>query len=176
MSQTSVHLATPGDLVGILALYRELRPTDAELPQADMVLSRILSNPDIALVVCECDGTLAATCMLAIVPNLASGGHPFGVIEHVVTLAQFRRRGFARAVLVFALKLAWARNCYKVILLSGTQRSEAHALYEGVGFRGDVERGFVAIPGRRGLVKIVLGDASKVEDARPRPTQWKFGP
>jgi hypothetical protein len=26
------------------------------------------------------------------------------------------------------------------------QRSEAHALYESVGFRGDMERGFVAKP------------------------------
>jgi GNAT superfamily N-acetyltransferase len=144
--QTLVRLAEPRDLAGILALYRELRPSDPELPQAGARLSQILSNADIALVVCECDGTLAATCMLAIVPNLASGGRPFGVLEHVVTLGRFRRRGLARAVLEFALKQAWSRDCYKVILLSGVQRSEAHALYESVGFRGDMERGFVAKP------------------------------
>lgn len=142
--QTSVRLAEPRDLAGILALYRELRPNDPELPQAGALLSRILGNADIALVVCECEETLAATCMLAIVPNLASGGRPFGVLEHVVTLSRFRRRGLARAVLEFALTLAWSRDCYKVILLSGAQRSEAHALYESVGFRGDVELGFVA--------------------------------
>jgi len=60
--------------------------------------------------------------------------------------AVLRRRGLARAVLEFALKLAWSRGCYKVILLSGVQRSEAHKLYESIGFRGDVERGFVAKP------------------------------
>jgi GNAT superfamily N-acetyltransferase len=144
--QTSVRLAEPRDLAGILALYRDLRPNDPQLPQAGALLSRILGNADIALVVCECEGTLAATCMLAIVPNLASGGRPFGVLEHVVTLSRFRRRGLARAVLEFALKLAWSRDCYKVVLLSGTQRTEAHALYERVGLRGDVERGFVAKP------------------------------
>jgi hypothetical protein len=32
----------------------------------------------------------------------------------------------------------------EVILLSGAQRIEAHRAYEAVGFRGDVERGFVA--------------------------------
>ena len=146
-------LAQSADVNGILTLYRELRPGDPELPEPKPLLSKILSNPDLALVVCECDDTLAATCMLAIVPNLASGGRPFGVLEHVVTLNSFRRRGFARAVLQFALEIAWSRNCYKVILLSGSQRSEAHAVYESVGFRGDVERGFVAKPTFGELVK-----------------------
>ena len=146
-------LAQSGDINGILTLYRELRPGDPELPEPKALLRKILSNPDLALVVCECDDTLAATCMLAIVPNLASGGRPFGVLEHVVTLNSFRRRGFARAVLQFALEIAWSRNCYKVILLSGSQRSEAHAVYESVGFRGDVERGFVAKPTFGELVK-----------------------
>ena len=72
-----------------LTLYRELRPRDPELPEAKALLRKLLSNPDLALVVCECDDTLAATCMLAIVPNLASGGRPFGVLEHVVTLNDF---------------------------------------------------------------------------------------
>jgi len=146
-------LAQSADVNGILTLYRELRPGDPELPEPKPLLSKILSNPDLALVVCECDDTLAATCMLAIVPNLASGGRPFGVLEHVVTLNRFRRRGFARAVLQFALEIAWSRNCYKVILLSGIQRREAHAMYESVGFRGDVERGFVAKPTFGELVK-----------------------
>ena len=148
-----IRLAQSGDVNGILDLYRELRPCDPELAEPNALLRKILSNQDLALVVCECDDTLTATCMLAIVPNLASGGRPFGVLEHVVTLNRFRRRGFGRAVLQFALEIAWSRNCYKVILLSGMQRSEAHATYESVGFRGDVERGFVAKPTLWELVK-----------------------
>jgi GNAT superfamily N-acetyltransferase len=84
--------------------------------------------------------------MLAIIPNLANGARPFGIIEHVVTLSSERRRGYARLVLEHALDLAWARSCYKVLLLSGAKRTEAHELYESVGFAGDVARGFVAKP------------------------------
>ena len=50
-------------------------------------------------------------------------------------------------MLHLALDRAWARGCYKVILLSGVQRTDAHRPYESVGFRGDIERGFVAKPG-----------------------------
>ena len=148
MTHLKVRLAEARDLAGILTLYRELRPDDRalEATEASALLNRILSNPDVALVVCECEGTLGATCMLAFIPNLASGGRPFAVVEHVVTLSRLRRRGLARAVLEFALQLAWSRDCCKVMLLSGAQRREAHALYESVGFRGDVEQGFVAKP------------------------------
>lgn len=98
------------------------------------------------VLVAECDGEVAATCMLAKLANLASDGRPIGVIEHVVTDDRFRRRGVSRKLLEFALTEAWRANCCKVMLLSGVQRPEAHGLYEAVGFKGDVERGFVAKP------------------------------
>jgi GNAT superfamily N-acetyltransferase len=84
--------------------------------------------------------------MIALVTNLASGGRPFGVIEHVITLPEFRGRGLARATLQHALDYAWSQSCCKVMLLSGMRRAEAHALYESMGFSGDIERGFVIKP------------------------------
>lgn len=141
-----IRFAQPDDLAGMLKLYRELRPLDPVLPPK-IAASRwadVLADANIRVVVAEVDGQLAATCMIALVPNLASGGRPFAIIEHVVTLASHRGRGLARAVLQQALDFAWSRDACKVMLLSGAQRAEAHRLYESVGFRGDVERGFVA--------------------------------
>lgn len=138
------------DLDGMLTLYRELRPHDPELTPAaaEAAFAHVLSQPGVHVVVCEAAGVLAATCMLAVIPNLASGARPFGVIEHVVTLAARRGKGYARLVLEHTLELAWSQGCYKVLLLSGAQRTEAHRLYESVGFNGNVEQGFVAKPKR----------------------------
>jgi GNAT superfamily N-acetyltransferase len=141
-----VRLVEPKDLEGVIRLYEELRPNDPPLePQAarDM-FEHLIQRPDIDLLVCEANGVLAATCQLALVPNLASGARPFGVVEHVVTLAHHRRCGYARLVLKHALETAWSKGCYKVMLLSGARRSEAHKLYESVGFVGGIESGFVA--------------------------------
>lgn len=136
------------DLAAVQALYAELRPHDPVLSPADAMRlwAGIVDDPHACVVVAEIDGRLGATCMLATLPNLASGGRRIGVIEHVITAAAFRRRGLARVVLQHALALAWRQNCCKVLLLSGVARQEAHGLYESVGFRGDVERGFVAKP------------------------------
>ena len=145
---SAVRLAGAGDLAGLLALYRELRPDDPPLASAEAraALAAILEDDALSLVVCEHDSNIVATCMLAVIRNLASGARPFGVLEHVVTLAAFRQQGFARILLRYALELAWSKGCYKVMLLSGAERTEAHRLYESLGFRGDVERGFVAKP------------------------------
>ena len=55
-------------------------------------------------------------------------------------------RGIGRALIAHALEFAWQQGCYKVMLLSGAQRAEAHRVYLALGFDGDVERGFVVKP------------------------------
>jgi GNAT superfamily N-acetyltransferase len=144
----TVRRAQLHDLAGVLRLYGELRPHDPTLaPEVAHEAFRVLTaRNDVHVVVCERGQTLVATCMLAIIPNLACGAKPFGIIEHVVTLSAHRGRGYGRRVLAHALDLAWSAQCCKVVLLSGAQRTDAHRLYASVGFVGDVERGFVAKP------------------------------
>jgi GNAT superfamily N-acetyltransferase len=147
-AEAIVRRAQPRDLDGMLALLRELRPQDAELPRASAqkIFAGLLARTDLDIIVCEVGALLAASCTLATIPNLASGGRPFGVIEHVVTLSTHRRLGYGRRVLEYALQQAWLHGCYKVMLLSGAQRTDAHRLYESVGFVRDLEYGFVAKP------------------------------
>jgi len=143
-----IRLARHEDLASVQRLYEELRPHDPKLSAAETEASwsALLDEPNVRLIVAEYESQLVATCMLAFIPNFASGGRHIGLIEHVVTLSEFRGRGFARAVLAHALKLAWSNSCCKVVLLSGAQRAEAHRLYQSLGFSGDVERGFVIKP------------------------------
>lgn len=148
MQLIEVRRAGVADIPDVLALYRELRPGDPPMSVAQVfsLWDDVADGRRSMVVVAEVEGKIAATCMLGMLSNLASGGRPIGVIEHVVTAVQFRRRGLSRKVLEFALNEAWSASCCKVILLSGAQRTEAHDLYEAVGFKGDVERGFVAKP------------------------------
>jgi len=148
MSLITVRRAVAADISSVLALYRELRPGDPELA-ADRILvlwQEAAEGSRSMVLIAEVDGEAAATCMLAMLSNLASNGQPIGVLEHVVTAERFRRRGLSGRLLKFALAEAWRAGCCKVMLLSGAQRIEAHGLYEAAGFKGDVERGFVAKP------------------------------
>ena len=151
MMDPLIRFARYEDLAAIQRLYRELRPQDPELPaeEASVRWREVIGQPHLRVVVAEAGDTLASTCMLAVIANLASGGRPFALIEHVVTLSEFQGRGLARAVMNYALDFAWSRDCCKVMLLSGAKRSDAHRFYESLGFSGDTERGFVIKPSHR---------------------------
>ena len=106
----------------------------------------ILANPLFHYFGVEFDGRIVSACMLCTIPNLTRGARPFGVIENVVTHSDYRRRGFAKALLQHTLEFAWQANCHKVMLLSGVARKEAHSLYESVGFSKHAKIGYVATP------------------------------
>ena len=133
------------DLAGLLGLYAELRPRDPVLTPsvARAALRQLLAEPGVRILVAEVEGQLAATCQLGVIPTLTNGGRPFAIIEHVVTASAFRRRGLSQQLLAQALTLAWELDCYKVMLLSGEGREEAHRLYEKLGFKAGIEKGFV---------------------------------
>ena len=144
MLKPVIRPATPEDLAGVLALYRQLNPGDPALDVAGAapvwaaVLGSGLTTPFVA----EIEGRLVSSCTLAIVPNLSRGARPYGVIENVVTDAGHRRSGLGRAVLEAALDKAWAANCYKVLLATGSRRESTLRFYEGVGFTRDAKTYF----------------------------------
>ncbi|MEJ2765131.1 GNAT family N-acetyltransferase [Photobacterium sp. MCCC 1A19761] len=140
-----IRVSRKEDLRGVLALYRELRGHDPVVSEQVLASNwdEIQANPSIQLVVAEVDGQLASTCQLGVIPTVTNAGRPFGVIEHVITGQDYRRRGLSQKVLEKALALAWEQGCYKVMLLSGENRVAAHRLYEKVGFQAGIEKGFV---------------------------------
>jgi len=144
-----VRSAVRSDLTDSLSLHVALHPDDSSLvasARTEAAFDAILSNGISFIVVAELSRRLVSTCTLSVIPNITRATRPYGLIERVVTLPGFERRGFARAVLSQALALAWSKGCYKVMLLSGVGRPGAHALYESVGFKSGVEVGFVAKP------------------------------
>jgi GNAT superfamily N-acetyltransferase len=147
-SMINIRLGVQSDLDNLLALYSELRPNDPILAvkESEDAWNNLLNNPYVKIVVAEVSNVLASTCQLSICPTLTNNARPFGIIEHVITSSEYRRRGLSQKVIEKSLELAWEFNCYKVMLLSGEGRTEAHKLYEKIGFKSEVERGFIIKP------------------------------
>ncbi|MDI1263234.1 MAG: GNAT family N-acetyltransferase, partial [bacterium] len=79
-------------------------------------------------------GSIVASCTLIVIPNLTRGGQPYGLIENVVTHADFRGRGFGKKILQAAAAAAWQADCYKVMLMTGSKRPSTLAFYVAAGF------------------------------------------
>ncbi len=134
-----------GDLAELLRLYRQLDTGDeaADLSAAiAQVWEHIQGKREYAYFVAEEGGILIGTCNITIIPNLTHGGRPFGVIENVITDSAYRRRGAGSILIGMAIEYARESTCYKVQLLSGSARTDAHRFYESLGFSGSSKKGF----------------------------------
>ncbi|MHA2280647.1 MAG: GNAT family N-acetyltransferase [Promethearchaeota archaeon] len=130
----------------LLNLYTHLHRKDAPLPEKsklESIWKEITENPLLHYYVLEHDNEIVSSCTLSVIPNLTRGGRPYGLIENVVTHVDYRRRGFGIAVLQYALKIAWKKKCYKVMLLTGSKDLAIHRFYEKAGFKTGVKTGFV---------------------------------
>ena len=135
------------ELPQLLAMYRHLHPADPELPvtpEIELLWQRIYSDPHLHYLVADVGGRLVSTCTLTIIPNLTRGAQPYGLVENVVTLPDFRRRGIATRLLQAALALAWSQSCYKVMLLTSRKDEATLQFYQHAGFEAGVKTGFVA--------------------------------
>jgi GNAT superfamily N-acetyltransferase len=142
----TIREANINDFDKLLHLYKHLHPDDVECSpeQLKNIWRTILYNPQFfKYFVVEDNGVLVSTCNLTILPNLTRGGRAIGLIENVVTHSDYRNKGNGRVVVQFAIDYAKSRNCYKVMLQSAKERTEAHKFYEAMGFSGSEKKGFV---------------------------------
>jgi GNAT superfamily N-acetyltransferase len=140
-----IRKATFSDLEDILGLYRHLHAQDDPLPGSDSVAEvwrAALERTDVLLGFL--DGQLVSSCTLVVIPNLTRGARPYALVENVVTHADYRKRGFGRELLRYAMSEAWASGCYKVMLLTGSKRAETLRFYESAGLSRGVKTAFVA--------------------------------
>ena len=137
------------ELTGLLNLYKHLNSDEPPLPE-EVVLNQVwdsfITDPKIYCVVGDMEGRLVASCTLVIIPNLTRGSRPYGLIENVVTHPEYRKQGIGSNLLRYALQLAWEKQCYKVMLLTGRKQEETLRFYESVGFQRGIKTGFVAKP------------------------------
>jgi GNAT superfamily N-acetyltransferase len=142
-------LIRANELSSLLDLYKYLHSDESPLPAEELlnqVWDSFITDPKIQCVVGDAEGRLAASCTLVVIPNLTRGARPYGLIENVVTHPEYRNKGIGSSLLRYTLQLAWEKQCYKVMLLTGRQEEETLRFYEKAGFKRGVKTGFIAKP------------------------------
>ena len=139
-----VREARNGDYDAVMDLMRQLNPDDPPFSEAERrTFSQILQSGHLQLIVAEIKGALVGSCYLNLIPNLTRGARPYAVIENVIIDTHSRQRGIGQALIDHALRMAWAKDCYKVMLLSGRSDSAVHAFYRKCGFDPDSKQAYI---------------------------------
>jgi GNAT superfamily N-acetyltransferase len=137
------------ELDDLLELYKYLHDKDEPLPDRQIIESvwnEIQEKNNFIYFGVFIDEKLIASCTLSVIPNLTRGCRPYGLIENVVTHSEYRRKGYGKAVVEFALQHAWDKSCYKVMLLTGRKNEGTYRFYESAGFDRHAKQAFLAKP------------------------------
>ena len=133
------------DLDELLRLYLFLH--EDSIPELNEHLEKtwnqIIEDPNHHLIVNEIDGKIVSSCVCVIIPNLTRNVRPYAFVENVVTHADYRGRGLARECLNFAKEISEKENCYKMMLLTGSKKSETLRFYENSGYNSGDKTAFV---------------------------------
>ena len=101
------------------------------------LLEKFEVDENMHLLVVEEDGKAVSSVQMAIIESLTHNVRPFAVIENVVTHQDYRKRGFASALLEKASEIAREHRCYKVFLETGSNKESTLNFYKKNGFSID---------------------------------------
>jgi ribosomal protein S18 acetylase RimI-like enzyme len=143
-----IRKATIADVPDLQELYlRHLTQNPPPEPQDAgewaALLETLLQNPDYHLLVHEENGTVVSSVTLVIIKNLTHNLRPYAVIENVVTHAEYRKKGYASALMAQAAAVAKQSGCYKIMLLTGSKKESTLAFYERCGFNRNDKTAFI---------------------------------
>ena len=140
-----VREARKEDLDSMLDLYLFLH--EESIPEMNEHLEKtwnqIIEDPNHHLIVNEIDGKIISSCVCVIIPNLTRNVRPYAFVENVVTHADYRGRGLARECLNYAKIISEQENCYKMMLLTGSKKSETLRFYENSGYNSSDKTAFI---------------------------------
>lgn len=135
-----------GELAKLLALYQQLNPEDPTLePTARVteIWEELQADDRTHVLGVDRSGELVGSCVLSITPNLTRNARPYGLIENVIVDRSHRGEGYGRRCLEEAIEVANAAECYKVMVLTGTNQEWKLQFYETCGFEREDKTGFV---------------------------------
>ena len=129
----------------LLELYLSLHEDSVPEPSQNLenTWNEILNDKNHHLLVNVIDGRIVSSCVCVIIPNLTRGVRPYAFVENVVTLKQYRGRGYATECLNHAKKIAESFNCYKIMLLTGSKDEKTLSFYKNAGYNCTDKTAFI---------------------------------
>lgn len=103
----------------------------------------IIRDENHHIVVNVIDGKIISSCVCVIIPNLTRNVRPYAFLENVVTHRDYRGKGYATECLNYAKDIAVKKNCYKMMLLTGSKEKKTLDFYQNAGYNCSDKTAFI---------------------------------
>jgi len=134
--------AKPQDAEAVVKLYKELDTFSAiqVLPER---IAEVAADDNTYLIVCDDGEDLLATALISLCNDVMFNRQPFAIIENFVVARDYQREGIGKSMMDHIEEFCLARDCSKIMLLSGADNRGAHDFYAAMGFDPDAKLGFI---------------------------------
>lgn len=129
-----ISLAKKDDIAGILPLQSQIYRVKNLPENAHKILEELIDADYCDVLVAKVDGKVVGSGSIFYLKSPAHG-NPYAFLEGIVVDEAHRGRGIGTALSKYAIDLARAKNCYKIIFTSGIDRADIHEFYENLGFK-----------------------------------------
>src|SRR5665647_895878 len=130
------------DLPQLIALQAELIDEASDLSRMRELFTRILKDSNYHLLGAKKEGRLVGSLVGIVCHDLIGKCIPFMVIENVIVTKTWRHQGVGRMLMAAVEKIAQARKCRYIMLVSAITRKQAPAFYQSLGYESAPYRGF----------------------------------
>lgn len=118
-----------------LTMYPPSEPQDIRMWEER--IARFEEDKNYYLLVGILDGKIVSSVTLVLIENLTHNLRPYSVMENVVTHREYRNKGYASKLIEYASDLARNRECYKIMLMTGSKKESTLNFYKENGFSVD---------------------------------------
>ena len=139
-----VRVAAVADATACAALLDVLGYPQNERDVEDR-LKRAARSDEGAVFVAQAGEEIVGVISVQCVPLFHTNA-PLGRITSLVVAPGFRRCGAGRLLVAEAERFARIKGCTRMEVTSGDHRADAHAFYEGAGYRSDCRRFIKTVP------------------------------
>lgn len=135
-----IRLATDADLSHLVRLMAEMDDLGADAQDDGLAhkmrttMDAMARYPDFKIYIVSEDGMPVASFSLMIFCSPSHHGTQQALLDAVVVQRDRRNAGFGAIMVEYALRMAAAAHCYKLMLSSNIKRTDAHRFYENLGF------------------------------------------
>ena len=126
------------DLGGLAKLYYQFWNETTDMPDIERQFAKVQDNENYILLAAEQNDSIVGSVMGIVCDELYGDGAPFLVIENMIVDGECRKKGTGTALLAELEKRARTKNCVQAILVTETERKDACAFYESLGFNRGV--------------------------------------
>lgn len=133
------------DFEGLMKLYMQLHnnPFPEKSDEIINLWDQILQDKNHHIIVAKEEGKIVSSCVCVIIPNLTHSQQPYAFVENVITDENYRGRGLATQCLNYARELAVKKNCYKMMLLTGSKEESTLRFYRQAGYNSQDKTAFI---------------------------------